>query len=71
MPGGPAAQAGLRPDDVITAVDAVAVRDPAQLVQLVERHGVGRAMTLTVQRQQRTLRVSLTPVELSTLMPSE
>jgi len=56
---------------VITAVDAVAVRDPAQLVQLVERHGVGRAMTLTVQRQQRTLRVSLTPVELSTLIPSE
>jgi S1-C subfamily serine protease len=71
MPGGPAAKAGLQPDDVITAVDAVAVRDPAQLVQLVERHGVGRAMTLTVQRQQRTLRVSLTPVELSTLMPSE
>ena len=71
MPGGPAAKAGLQPDDVITAVDAVAVRDPAQLVQLVERHGVGRAMTLTVQRQQRTLRVSLTPVELSTLIPSE
>ena len=70
MPGGPAARAGLRPGDRITAVDGQAVSNPAQLTQLVERNGVGRSMELTLQRQGQTLRLQVTPVELSTLMGS-
>jgi S1-C subfamily serine protease len=70
MPAGPAARAGLRVDDVITAAADQAVRDPAQLTQLVERNGVGRSMELTVQRQGQTLRLQVTPVELSSLMGS-
>lgn len=70
MQGGPAARAGLRPGDRITAVDGRAVINPAQLTQLVERNGVGRAMELTLQRQGQTLRLQVTPVELSTLMGS-
>jgi hypothetical protein len=46
------------------------VINPAQLTQLVERNGVGRAMELTLQRQGQTLRLQVTPVELSTLMGS-
>ena len=68
MPSGPAAQAGLRPGDVITAVDGAAVSSPAQLTQLVERHGVGRPMALRVERQGQVLGLSITPVELSTLV---
>jgi S1-C subfamily serine protease len=70
MPGGPAARAGLRPGDRITAVDGQAVSHPAQLTQLVERNGVGRSMEVTLQRQGQTLRLQVTPVELSTLMGS-
>jgi S1-C subfamily serine protease len=70
MPAGPAARAGLRTGDVITAVGGQPVRDPAQLTQLVEGHGVGRAMDLTVQRQGQTLQLQVTPVELSSLMRS-
>jgi S1-C subfamily serine protease len=70
MPGGPAARAGLRPGDRITAVDGQAVSNPAQLTQLVERNGVGRSMEVTLQRQGQTLRLQVTPVELSTLMGS-
>jgi S1-C subfamily serine protease len=70
VPSGPAARAGLRPGDVITAVGEQPVRDPAQLTQLVERNGVGRPMNLTVQRQGLSLRLQVTPVELSTLMGS-
>jgi S1-C subfamily serine protease len=55
---------------VITAVGEQPVRDPAQLTQLVERNGVGRPMDLTVQRQGQSLRLQVTPVELSTLMGS-
>ncbi|MFM8936720.1 MAG: trypsin-like peptidase domain-containing protein [Vulcanococcus sp.] len=69
MPSGPAAQAGLRPGDVITAVNGVAVASPAQLTQLVERHGVGRPMAVRVQRQGQQLQFTITPVELSTLVP--
>ena len=70
MPNGPAARAGLRPGDLIVAVGDQPVRDPAQLTQLVERNGVGRPMPLRVQRQEQTLTLQVTPVELSTLMGS-
>jgi len=70
MPAGPAARAGLRVGDVITSAADQQVRDPAQLTQLVERNGVGRSMELTVQRQGQTLRLQVTPVELSSLMGS-
>ena len=70
MPGGPAARAGLRPGDRITAVDGQPVTNPAQLTQLVERNGVGRPMELTLQRQGQTVQLQVTPVELSTLMRS-
>lgn len=70
MPAGPAARAGLRVGDVITAAADQPVRDPAQLTQLVERNGVGRSMELTVQRQGQPLRLQVTPVELSSLMGS-
>jgi S1-C subfamily serine protease len=68
MPSGPAALAGLRPGDRITAADGVAVRSPAQLTQVVERKGVGRPLALQVQRQGQTLTFQVTPVELSSLM---
>ena len=68
MSGGPAARAGLRPGDRITAVDGQPVSNPAQLTQLVERNGVGRPMALTLQRQGQSLQLQVTPVELSTLI---
>ena len=69
MTGGPAARAGLRPGDVITAVDEQSVQSPAQLTQIVERSGVGRPLTVRIRRQGQSLTLSVTPVELSSLMP--
>ena len=68
MPSGPAARAGLRPGDLITAVDGQAVSSPAQLTQIVERSGVGRAMAVQVLRQGQAFTLTVTPVELSSLM---
>jgi len=68
MPSGPAARAGLRPGDLITAVDGQAVSSPAQLTQIVERSGVGRAMAVQVRRQGQAFTLTVTPVELSSLM---
>jgi len=68
MPGGPAARAGVQAGDVITAVGEQAVRDPAQLTQLVERNGVGKPMALRIRRAGQVLQLQVTPVELSTLV---
>jgi S1-C subfamily serine protease len=69
MPGGPAARAGLKPGDVITASAGQVVKSPAQLTQLVERNGVGKPMALVVQRGGQAVSLQVTPVELSSLVP--
>jgi S1-C subfamily serine protease len=69
MPGGPAARAGLKPGDVITASAGQVVKSPAQLTQLVERNGVGNPMALVVQRGGQAVTLQVTPVELSSLVP--
>jgi len=69
MASGPSARAGLRPGDVIIGVDAQTVQTPAQLTQIVERSGVGRTLAVRILRQGQVLTLSITPVELSSLMP--
>ena len=68
MPGGPAARAGVRAGDVVVAAAGQPVADPAALIQVVSRHGVGRPLLLELERDGQRLEVSVTPVELSTLM---
>jgi len=68
IPAAPAARAGLRAGDLITAVGDQPVRDPAQLTQLVERNGVGRVMEIRITRDGQPLSLQVTPVELSSLM---
>ena len=68
MPGGPAARAGVRAGDVVVAAAGQPVADPAALIQVVSRHGVGRPLLLELERGGQRLEVRVTPVELSTLM---
>lgn len=64
QPGGPAARAGLRVGDVITAIDGQAVTDSSDLVRAVTRHRVGDRVTLTVVRSGRPPQtVSLVTIE--------
>ena len=57
----PAGDAGLRPDDVITAVDGVVLTDSRQLVSLVSNKRPGDAVRLTYNRggTERTATVHL------------
>ncbi|MEB3308519.1 MAG: trypsin-like peptidase domain-containing protein [Cyanobacteriota bacterium] len=61
---GPAARAGLRQGDVVVAAAGQPVRDPGQLVSAVERTGVGRPLTLTVNRSGTRFDVDVTPAQL-------
>jgi S1-C subfamily serine protease len=60
-PNSPAAAAGLQRDDVITAVDGQAVKDPADLRAAVQKAGSGKDIMLHIQRgsEQKDVRASL------------
>lgn len=57
--GSPAARAGLRPGDVVSAVDGKPVRDGVDLIEGVQG-AAGKQQTLTVQRDGATLDVAVT-----------
>jgi len=62
--GTPAARAGLRPGDLVVAVDNHPVTGMAELQRLMVAERIGVPTTFTVARDSRLLDVALTPVEL-------
>ncbi len=62
--GSPAAKAGLRKADIITAVDDEAITQQNSLAQLIGKKRVGQRVQLTVLREGRTLTLELTLAEL-------
>src|SRR5919201_2255509 len=62
--GSPAAVAGLRPEDMIVAVDGTPVEHVEDLQRLMVGELIGGRVGLTVVRGDRTLALTLTPVQL-------
>jgi serine protease Do len=62
----PAAGAGLRPEDLIVAIDGTPVLGVDDLQRLMSDELIGRACTLTVVRDGAAREVQLTPRELAT-----
>ena len=58
-PGGPAEKAGIRPGDVVLAVDGVPVAAPEELVVQVRAKAVGDTVVLTVRRDGKTEKVTV------------
>lgn len=59
FPGGPAATAGLKRQDLLTHLDGHAVSNRTQLTKALGRHTVGDQLQLTVQRQSKATALSL------------
>jgi serine protease Do len=62
--GSPAAAGGLRPEDLIVALDGGEVRGVDDIQRLMTAERIGETVTATVIRQDRELLVPLVPVEL-------
>jgi 2-alkenal reductase len=59
----PADKAGLKDNDIITAIDGEPLNDNNPLVNVILKHKPGDTVKLTVQRGDQTLTMSLTLVE--------
>ncbi|WP_338051208.1 S1C family serine protease [Pseudonocardia acidicola] len=64
QPGGPAAQAGLRPGDVITAIDNQTITDAITLQTVIAQHNPGDKVNVTVQRDGAAMTVPVVLGEL-------
>ncbi|HEY8999375.1 MAG TPA: trypsin-like peptidase domain-containing protein [Candidatus Saccharimonadales bacterium] len=58
--GGPAAAAGLKEGDIITAVNGTAVNQSTSLTSIIDKLSVGDKVTLTVVRSGKTVSVTAT-----------
>ena len=67
VPGGPAARAGLKVDDVIVSVEGLPIDGPAEVVSAIDRHGVGRPITFGLIRGDSRIELPVTPVELTAM----
>jgi serine protease Do len=61
-PGGPAAAAGLKADDLVVTVGGQIVRDAGEFKRLVASLPVGQEVVLEVKRKNELLSVQVTPV---------
>lgn len=59
-PGGPAADAGVMPGDVITAIDGVRVTDSENLIVAIRANAPGDVVELTIERNGRTTVIPVT-----------
>jgi S1-C subfamily serine protease len=62
--GSPAALAGLRPEDLIVAVDGVPIRGVDALHKLMVGDAIGRELRITLIREGRRREIDLVPAEL-------
>jgi S1-C subfamily serine protease len=69
LPGSPAAKAGVQELDVITAANDAPITSPQELRQAVEKAGIGKELTLKVQRGDKAMDVKAQIVEESANAP--
>ncbi|NCJ05498.1 PDZ domain-containing protein [Synechococcales cyanobacterium C] len=65
LPNTPAARAGLRRGDVITAIDGEPVTNAGHMQEIVENAGLEQQLQITVRRRDRTQQINVRTAELN------
>jgi len=60
QPGTPASQVGLRPNDLVTAIDGKTITSTQQFIETVDTYSPGQTITVTVKRGGNTMRIKIT-----------
>jgi S1-C subfamily serine protease len=60
LPGGPAERAGLKPGDILVAIEGNPVKDPSSMLNLVAALVPGKPAAIRVQRENKILEVKVT-----------
>src|SRR5579885_53422 len=60
QPGGPSERAGIKPEDIIVAIDGKPIKNGEELVSIVASSPVGRQLKLKVLRNGRTMEIPVT-----------
>jgi serine protease Do len=68
-PGGPADKAGLKEEDIITAINGKPVRDGNQLLDIVTSTPIGTTLDFTVMRDRKEHHFKVTVADLAQLFP--
>jgi S1-C subfamily serine protease len=58
--GSPASSAGLKANDVVTAIDGHAITSTQQFIETVDTYNPGQTVTLTIKRSGNTQKIKLT-----------
>jgi serine protease Do len=62
-PGGPADRAGLKPGDMVMSADGATTRTLHQFLRTIDRHAIGEALKVTVQRGSDIVEAAVTVEE--------
>jgi S1-C subfamily serine protease len=68
--GSPAAAAGLRAGDLITAINGSAIHGPSALIAAIASQNPGQSLTLAVRRASSTLTITVTLATQPTTPPT-
>ena len=60
LPGGPAARAGLKPGDILVAIEGSPVKDPNSMLNLVAALVPGKPAAIRVRRESKDMEIQIT-----------
>jgi len=64
VPGSPAANAGLRPGDIIQSINNQSVTTVEQVQKIVENSQIGQPLQIQIERNGQTTQVNVSPAPL-------
>ena len=70
-PGGPADKAGIKEQDIVTAINGKPIHDGNELLDKVTATPIGSSLNLTVLRDGKERQVSVTVADLAQLFPEQ